>query len=83
MIARGAPINGLTLRPATFRSRLHDERDQPIPALTESTPTPPTPTPPTPPPDHGTERRDLRRAIVFGVTMATIEMAILLALLYC
>jgi hypothetical protein len=32
--------------------------------------------------DH-TERRDLRRALTFGVVLATIEMAVVLALLYC
>jgi len=30
-----------------------------------------------------TERRDLRRALTFGVVLATIEMAAVLALLYC
>lgn len=30
-----------------------------------------------------TERRDLRRALTFGVVLATIEMAVVLALLYC
>ena len=33
--------------------------------------------------DQEQERRDIRRAIIFGVVMATIQMAVVLALLYC
>ena len=34
-------------------------------------------------PNNGQEQRDIKRVIIFGVVMATIEMAVLLALLYC
>jgi len=34
-------------------------------------------------PNDGQEQRDIKKVIIFGVVMATIEMAILLALLYC
>ena len=33
--------------------------------------------------DDGQERRDLRRALTFGVVMATIQMGILLYFMYC
>jgi hypothetical protein len=33
--------------------------------------------------DEAQRKRDLRRAIIFGVVMATIEMAVLLYFVYC
>jgi hypothetical protein len=35
------------------------------------------------PPNEETEKRDIKLALIFGVVMATIEMAVVLALLYC
>jgi hypothetical protein len=33
--------------------------------------------------EDGRTRKDLRRAVIFGVTMATIQMGILLYFMYC
>lgn len=44
---------------------------------------PPSVTRPVRPPNEETEKRDIKLALIFGVVMATIEMAVVLALLYC
>jgi hypothetical protein len=35
------------------------------------------------PPDEKTEKHDIKVALIFGVVMATIQMGVILALLYC